>query len=166
MKGASMGEMKHTAEPWRVEEIGNRRAFLTIAKEDDSILTVVDECGNSFGAVYKRDDALRIVACVNACSGISQDILEDPEYLIKKELESIDELFNLRKKAESELNEMRARLAALEDIATAVEADIDCGRPLEYNVEELRAELIRARCSLGILPDQEITREEEIESKR
>lgn len=53
--------------------------------------------------------------------------------------------------------EMKDRLSALEEISTAVEADIDAGRPLEYNVDELRTELIRARKALGILPEQEQT---------
>lgn len=50
--------------------------------------------------------------------------------------------------------EYRARLTALEEIATALEADIDCGRPLEYSVEVLRDELIRTREVLGMLPEQ------------
>lgn len=59
----------------------------------------------------------------------------------------------------SKRDEYRVRLSALEDIATAVEADIDCGRPLEYNVEHLRDELIRARAALGILPEQDQQKE-------
>lgn len=51
--------------------------------------------------------------------------------------------------------EYRARLTALEEIATALEADIDCGRPLEYSVEALRDELIRTREALGLLPEQQ-----------
>jgi len=50
--------------------------------------------------------------------------------------------------------EYRSRLTALEEIATALEADIDCGRPLEYSVEILRDELIRTREVLGLLPEQ------------
>ncbi|TAH55179.1 MAG: hypothetical protein EWM51_03600 [Treponema sp.] len=160
----------HTPEPWKVEEVGDRRSFLTIAREHESILTVVEECGHSFGAVYNPDDALRIVACVNACRGIEQEVLADPEYSINGELESIDDLAN-------ELSKFKICLLALEEIATAVDADIDAGRPLEYNVAELRTELIRARKALGILPEQEqtntlgleeseIIREEAIESKR
>lgn len=57
--------------------------------------------------------------------------------------------------------QFRARLAALESIATAVDADIDAGRPLEYNVEHLRDELIRARGALGILPEQDAVRPKE-----
>lgn len=52
--------------------------------------------------------------------------------------------------------EYRARLTALEELATALEADIDCGRPLEYSVEILRDELIRTREVLGMLPEQRI----------
>jgi hypothetical protein len=55
--------------------------------------------------------------------------------------------------------ELRTRLTALEELATAVEADIDAGRPLEYNVEHLRDELIRAREALGILPEQDQEKE-------
>ncbi|MCD1654735.1 hypothetical protein K7J14_08450 [Treponema zuelzerae] len=156
-----MGTIEHTQEPWRVEEIGDRRNFLTIAKENESILTVVEECGHGFGAFYKPDDALRVVACVNACRGISQEILEDPEYLIKKELDSIDEQFSMRKKSEAERDELKKALFALEEAATAVESDIDTGAPVEYGIERLRDELIRVRKVLKILPE-----EEAIESKR
>lgn len=163
-----MGEMKHTAEPWIVDlnnTYQGKPHYMVGVEGTTTRIALTGEIGSG------DDDesianARRIVACVNACRGISNEILEDPEYLIKKELETIDDLVNLREKAESERGEMRVRLAALEDIATAVEADIDAGRPLEYNVEELRAELIRARRSIGILPEQEMTREEEIEAER
>lgn len=54
--------------------------------------------------------------------------------------------------------EYRTRLTALEELATALEADIDCGRPLEYTVEVLRDELIRTREVLGMLPEQRINK--------
>lgn len=61
------------------------------------------------------------------------------------------------KKILKRIDSLYERLTELEEIATAVEADIDTGRPLEYNVEHLRDELIRARKELGILPEQEQT---------
>ncbi len=105
--------------------------------------------------------AERMNACFRACEGIEDEVLEDRQYRIKPELDSIDKIIESsgkiiqqRDTAWQELREIRSRLSALEEISTAVEADIDSGRPLEYNVEELRAELIRARKALGILPEQ------------
>lgn len=100
-----------------------------------------------------KANAERIAACWNACAGIPDEVLAAPGYSIKDELDSLDAQIAGRMKAERERDQLRARLAALEDIATAVDADIDSGRPLEYNVEYLRDELIRARAALGILPE-------------
>lgn len=66
-----------------------------------------------------------------------------------RENEANCELTEAITKLRAEREELVNRLTALEDVATAVEADIDCGRPLEYNVEHLRDELIRARAALA-----------------
>ena len=74
---------EHTKEPWKLCEVGDKRKHLCPASQDDtSILTVAleyDDDGEPtyFGAVYNPDDARRIVACVNACAGISDETLAE-----------------------------------------------------------------------------------------
>lgn len=73
-----MGNQQHTPEPWRVRTIG-----------DDCFITAATEPGMAYGpeimgddytgygdAERKKADARRIVACVNACAGISTENLE------------------------------------------------------------------------------------------
>lgn len=73
----------HTPEPWILCEVGDKCRHLCPAHDDLSILTVAleynefdDEDVTYFGAVYKHADARRIVACVNACAGITNAQLE------------------------------------------------------------------------------------------
>ncbi|WP_459575862.1 hypothetical protein [Aeromonas enteropelogenes] len=69
---------KHTKEPWVLFEVGDRHVHLcpASAAKKTSILTVTEEDGVTFAAVYSNDDARRIVACVNACRGLPTDELE------------------------------------------------------------------------------------------
>lgn len=71
---------KHTQEPWVLFEVGDRHVHLcpASAANKTSILTVTEEGGVKFAAVYSDDDARRIVACVNACEG-----MDDPVEVIK-----------------------------------------------------------------------------------
>jgi len=41
-----------------------------------SLLTIVENDQATFAAIYKDEDARRIVACVNACAGIDTELLE------------------------------------------------------------------------------------------
>lgn len=69
---------KHTKEPWVLFEVGYRHVHFCPASATDktSILTVTEEDGVSFAAVYNDDDARRIVACVNALQGVPTEELE------------------------------------------------------------------------------------------
>ena len=140
-----MNETKHTAEPWHTIEGGDRQWLLH--SESVSHLATMGTPGEA--------NARRIVACVNACAGIPIEVLTAPEYSIKAELDTLDEQIARRLNAEEERNRLYARLLSLEEVATGVDADIDAGRPREYNVEHLRDELVRAREALGILPEQD-----------
>lgn len=124
-------------------------------------------------------DAELVIACVNVCKNLENEQLNNLIQLGGLSLGMLEVLTEQRDKYKHLLEdhgpeghnvtnqqlvdlrykwiELKDRLTALEEIATAVEADIDAGRPLEYNVEELRTELIRARKALGILPEQEQT---------
>ena len=68
-----MIENKHTPEPWRTDaECGFPQDI------HDSKGNLFLRCGSDFdNEIYGEANARRIVACVNACSGISTDNLED-----------------------------------------------------------------------------------------
>jgi len=68
-----MSENKHTPEPWRTDaECGFPQDL------HDSKGNLFLRCGSDFdNEIYGEANARRIVACVNACSGISTDNLED-----------------------------------------------------------------------------------------
>lgn len=157
-----MNEIKHTAEPWWIRKAPDGEdCFITAAKEGRMAYgpEIMGDDYTGYGdAERKQADAHRIVACVNACAGIPDEVLDAPGYSIKDELDSLDAQITGRMKAERERDRFRAQLAALEEVATGVDADIDAGRPLEYNVEHLRDELVRAREALGILPEQDAVR--------
>lgn len=78
-----MSEQKHTPEPWRVEcdeyDDGNdgcqARAWPTVWAGDIELIGAegfYSELGRDFDIANAR----RIVACVNACAGLSTEILE------------------------------------------------------------------------------------------
>jgi len=156
-----MNETKHTAEPWHTIEGVDRQWRLH--SETVSHLAIMGNPGEA--------NARRIVACVNACAGIPDEVLTAPDYSIKAELDTLDEqiarrlnaeeernrLYALRIKNEEELHSLRFRLAAIEQAATDVEAYIDGERVAVPDVymEHLRDELVRAREALGILPEQD-----------
>ena len=67
----------HTPEPWSLLEAGDSiKHQVPVSSDRTSILTIATEGAIAFGAVYSADDARRIVACVNACRGLSTDELE------------------------------------------------------------------------------------------
>lgn len=72
----------HTPEPWSLLEAGDSiKHQVPVSSDRTSILTIATEGAIAFGAVYSADDARRIVACVNACRGLSTENLEDNEPL-------------------------------------------------------------------------------------
>lgn len=101
---------KHTPEPWVLFEVGDRNSHFCPASEKDktSILTVTEESGTAFAAVYSEEDARRIVACVNACTGVDTDLLEAGE-LDKPTMLAIQENKDLNHRCDE-------LLAALDDI--------------------------------------------------
>lgn len=114
-----------------------------------SLVKVADSlCDREFGSghptAYTYEDLLHELLA-------SREVLGEETEYDSEETNKPDQVFADM----CQLNvEYRTRLTALEEIATALEADIDCGRPLEYSVEVLRDELIRTREVLGMLPEQ------------
>lgn len=101
--------MKHTPEPW---EVWNHDGDWTI--EARSIISgfMVDIANLSFS----EQDARRIVACVNACAGISNEVLEAPDYSVKAEFDSLDAQIQGRVKAETQRDELLAVLKLFADL--------------------------------------------------
>ena len=83
-----MNEQKHTPEPW-------------IAGSTGDIETVTGAQIADFVPISHNAD--RIVACVNACAGIPIDVLTEPGYSIKAELDNLDAQIESRIKAERAL---------------------------------------------------------------
>ena len=157
-----MSNHKHTEGKWLTEN------GLMVRSEDGTYVGYLED--------FSDADVARVIACVNACKNLRNEQLNDLIQLGGISLCMLEVLTEQRDKykriledhgpeghnvtnqqyceVRSELIALRARLTALEEIATALEADIDCGRPLEYSVEALRDELIRTREALGMLPEQ------------
>lgn len=72
MKPKHILEQKHTPEPWKAEYAGEEGRLDIVAKDTgpwDGDVTLAMNIGEA--------NARRIVACVNACAGISTENLED-----------------------------------------------------------------------------------------
>lgn len=73
-----MGEQKHTPEPWVVVAKGDE------ADGVDYFINQESDCSISglVASWLSREDARRIVACVNACAGISTEGLESGKWTV------------------------------------------------------------------------------------
>ncbi len=77
--------MSHTKEPWRIGRFAGPASYEVVRETVGATDIVVDtetgvyvlaQCNNNFPEDAKAN-ASRIVACVNACAGISTENLED-----------------------------------------------------------------------------------------
>lgn len=57
-----MGDVKHTAGPWKLLEVGDKPKLCPADKNNHSILTVIEEDGVAFAVVYEEADARLIAA--------------------------------------------------------------------------------------------------------
>ena len=72
--------MNHSPEPWKIAEDGSSRRPAAVV---DAKGRTVAEMPHVNGIVLSTEDARRIVACINACQGISTEALETrPRHLI------------------------------------------------------------------------------------
>ena len=63
--------MKHTVEPWEVGELLQQNIIGGVGNEQDVIVScITTETGD------REANAKRIIACVNACAGITNEALE------------------------------------------------------------------------------------------
>ena len=103
----------HTPEPWGV---WNHDGDWTIEAMSKKAGCMVDIANASFS----EPDARRIVACVNACSGIPLEVLESPGYSVKAELDRLDDQIRLRFEAEKNVSDYRREIEKLNESIRAV----------------------------------------------
>jgi len=95
-----MSETKHTPEPWNLIQ------YAQVYSKD----RLIADCRSWIPSGIDTNNAERIVACVNACKGIPTEVLSDPEYSVKQELDSLDAQIESRIKAEKERDELKGLL--------------------------------------------------------
>ena len=71
-----MSTMEHTPEPWKLNYLGSCAAGVGIETEDDEVVSVTCSSCQGDDERLSAANARRIVACVNACAGISTEALE------------------------------------------------------------------------------------------
>ncbi|MFA5526940.1 MAG: hypothetical protein WC992_08955 [Acholeplasmataceae bacterium] len=80
--------MNHTKEPWEVREFPDGSDCFVTAKKEGKMAYGPEIMGDDYTGYgdyeRKKADAKRIVACVNACAGITDAVIEDG--IIKKAL--------------------------------------------------------------------------------
>jgi hypothetical protein len=81
MSGGGEGMSKHTPGPWIYGEDSNGEWYFT--SSDNPYCRIGLVCNN--GDVKTREMTRRIVACVNACEGISTEALEHRGHLLQAE---------------------------------------------------------------------------------
>jgi len=110
---------KHTPEPWKISHDDSTEEWSIVTNQQGSIIANVNEetgpeLVGSDPVMRKMpvlENARRIVACVNACSGIRTEALEHRAHMLNAHDDTIAEL----KRQRDEL------LAALHDAATSLE---------------------------------------------
>ena len=103
---------KHTPEPWKISHDDSTEEWSIVTNQQGSIIANVNEetgpeLVGSAPVMIKMpglDNARRIVACVNACTGIRTEALEHRAHMLKAHDDTIaelkrqrDELFGLVK---------------------------------------------------------------------
>lgn len=118
--------MEHTKEPWKTVFRGDDECFDIDAKGPDGWrgdVTIALNIG--------KGNARRIVACVNACAGISTENLEDNlpvKELVQRYNEAIkqrDELLAVLEKAETVIRELESVSAGEHELADELASTIE-----------------------------------------
>lgn len=98
-----MSEMEHTPEPWvaGTGEYNGVGHYMAVNNDESKAVALTGIIGKE-DAEKSKANARRIVACVNACEGLPNELLEGPDYNIKAELDTLDDQIAGRLKAEEE----------------------------------------------------------------
>jgi len=116
--------MSHTKEPWMLWDTVDKNGvdWLSVSTNGECrvvrelIANVTDKKSMNQTDI---DNGKRIVACVNACRDIPQAILEQPDYSIKAELDSLDE----------QIKSLKYRIAMLSAVLSSV---VNRGNPPQW----------------------------------
>lgn len=146
-----MSKQKHSAEPWRIIKDGF--AAIPIYSADNDEFPVCSTASNTtphnFGAkaAERREaDARRIVACVNACEGISTKLLEEFPRGINGM--SVVAIGKMRDQAQAQRDELlaalKSTLAVLEDWDGAITQDIAATFTAHDEIQQAREAIAKA----------------------
>lgn len=102
---------QHTKEPWK-QSITDSDGYW------------IDTGDKYVARAYKKEDAKRIVACVNACAGISTASLLEIDELNKANVHLFD-IINAKTKAEAQLTAQRELNKELVDALKELEANYE-----------------------------------------
>ena len=103
---------KHTPEPWKISHDDSTEEWSIVTNQQGSIIANVnEETGHELvgsAPVMRKmpglDNARRIVACVNACTGIRTEALEHRAHMLKAHDDTIAELKRQRDELLAALN--------------------------------------------------------------
>ena len=113
-----MSMSKHTPEPWKISHDDSTEEWSIVTNQQGSIIANVNEetgpeLVGSAPVMRKMpglDNARRIVACVNACTGIRTEALEHRAHMLKAHDDTIAEL---KRQRDELLDAMSQTLAML-----------------------------------------------------
>lgn len=120
-----MSDIKHTAEPWEISKIGTTGQYREITANFGRFSGMV-------ATVYGPDcdaDARRIVACVNACAGLSTDKLEAEASNLR---EWLDQLFLDRVDMAERNLELKAQR---DELLAALKCHQEQTRPIQQTID-------------------------------
>lgn len=153
---------EHTTGPWTLLEAGDQIKHLVPVSTSTmtSILTIVTEGDTAFGAVYSAEDARRIVACVNACRGLSTDELEQHGLVpaVGSELAELerqrDEMLNAITGMTAMLKnhewaDLLSTIPEVADLDVAITDLVNCRQRMKEQRDELNNQLKSALDSLN-----------------
>ena len=127
-----MSETKHTPEPWKVNQDGCGDLFISGSNAEH-----VTDCGGVDDDTFIAN-ARRIVACVNACKGLSTERLESPGYNINDEFRYIALNYTDRQRAEVAILKAEAdRDALLKPLIKYAACIVECNAPDEDAGEDI-----------------------------
>lgn len=134
---------KHTPEPWAVHQDASGDVFISSAVTSFHIAEVGSEDDETVFA-----DASRIVACVNACEGISTEDLEAVPRLGLLNLSQFSsDLIAQRDQAEAQVRHFQERLAVFQaQFSMAKDLIHDLRTPVETGLHNAKV----MRCELGV----------------
>lgn len=130
-------ETKHTREPWKVSSVG---VGFEVEDKHENVIAQSQQIVCDRLHEERKANARRIVACVNACVGISTEQLETWSCMSRPILKS---LMELKAEADREAKQRDALLWALQSLVGDVTA-FDCMKEAQPSIAKARAAIAKA----------------------